>query len=137
MFDLNMPEVLDDELEEAAVQQSVHEEFEEQGERVSQSVPVSPTMQEVRDHAVCHMPYRSWCARCVRGRGRAPPHARIREAEDEKLRRRPRVSMDYFYLSKKKDDALPLLAIVDESTQRLFSLSLPCKGLGISTMWRL
>ena len=38
--------------------------------------------------------------------------------------------MDYFYLSKKKDDALPLLAIVDESTQRLFSLSLPCKGIG-------
>ena len=69
MFDLNMPEVLDDELEEAAVQQSVHEEFGEQGQRVSQSVPVSPTLQEVRDHSVCHMPYRSWCAHCVRGRG--------------------------------------------------------------------
>ena len=91
VFDLNMPEVVDDELEEGGVQQLAHEEFEEQGQQVSQSVPVSPTLQEVRDHSVCHMPYRSWCAHCVRGRG----------------------------LGKKKDDALPLLAIVDESTQRL------------------
>ena len=33
--------------------------------------PRSPTQQEKEEHEVSHMPYRSWCEACVRGRGRA------------------------------------------------------------------
>ena len=29
----------------------------------------SPTEKEVKDHEVAHLPYRSWCAHCVRGKG--------------------------------------------------------------------
>ena len=78
---------------------------------------------------ISHMPYRSWCVHCVRGRGRAKPHHRLAADEDEKSRRRSRIHMDYFYLSKKEEEALPLLAILDEKTQRVFSLSMPCKGV--------
>jgi len=40
--------------------------------------------------------------------------------------------MDYFYLGRKEEpnEALPLLAILDQATQRVFSVSLPMKGLG-------
>jgi hypothetical protein len=36
--------------------------------------PGMPSRQDVIEHNVTHMPYRSWCARCVRGRGRNNPH---------------------------------------------------------------
>lgn len=40
-----------------------------------------PTEQEVEEHNLTHLPYRSWCAHCVRGRGEANPHRRIQRDE--------------------------------------------------------
>ena len=108
--------------------EELHGEFEERGARASQSIPVKPSAREIQDHMISHMPSWSWCGHCVRGRGRA--HHRLAADEDEKSRRRSRIHMDYFYLSKKEEEALPLLAILDEKTQRVFSLSMPCKGVG-------
>ena len=110
--------------------EELHGEFEERGARASQSIPVKPSAREIQDHMISHMPYRSWCVHGVRGRGRAKPHHRLAADEDEKSRRRSWIHMDYFYLSKKEEEALPLLAILDEKTQRVFSLSMPCKGVG-------
>ena len=58
----------------------------------------------------------------------------MKSAKDKKDERvRPRVSMDYFYLTKKnpnkEEDALPLLAILDEPSMRMFSVALPSKGV--------
>ena len=33
-----------------------------------------PSSQEVQEHMKTHIPYRSWCAHCVRGRERNDPH---------------------------------------------------------------
>ena len=33
-----------------------------------------PSSQEVQEHMKTHIPYRSWCAHCVRGRGRNDHH---------------------------------------------------------------
>ena len=33
-----------------------------------------PSSQEVQEHMKTHIPYRSWSAHCVRGRGRNDPH---------------------------------------------------------------
>ena len=82
---------------------------------------------EVRQH---NIPYRSWCGHCVRGKGRALQHQQNRASREEAGRARPRVSMDYFQLGKKSDDsALPLLAIIDEKSQRVFSVALSGKGV--------
>ena len=46
-------------------------------------VQVSKKMRE--EHEATHLPYRSWCAHCVRGRGRSNAHKARRE-EKEKMR---------------------------------------------------
>ena len=36
--------------------------------------PGQPTREEVARHCATHLPYRSWCKHCVKGRGTAHPH---------------------------------------------------------------
>ena len=109
----------------------MHEEFEEDLVRLGQKTPIKPS--EVRQHYISHVPYRAWCPHCPRGKGRSLQHS-MKSAKDKKDERvRPRVSMDYFYLTKKnpnkEEDALPLLAIWDEPSMRMFSVALPSKGV--------
>ena len=101
----------------------------EEIEKIAQSSPLKPSAQEVDERNVTHLPYRSWCNHCVRGRGRALAHHRVREDADDKARGRPRVSMDYFYLGRREEECLPLLAILEEKSQRTFSVAMPCKGV--------
>lgn len=110
---------------------ALHEEFEEPVIRMGQQSPIRPSEEEVRQHNISHVPYRSWCPHCVRGKGRSLVHKNAVSSADDAGRVRPRVSMDYFYLGKKDDveRSLPLLAILDETTQRVFSISMPSKGV--------
>ena len=57
-----------------------------QGERARpQSQPRLPSRQEVQEHELTHIPYRSWCAHCVRGAGRSDEHRRrARQSEEER-----------------------------------------------------
>ena len=55
------------------------------------SDPGCPTEQEREAHEATHLPYRSWCAECVDGRKRNPPHRRVHE----ELGVVPEVGMDY------------------------------------------
>ena len=85
--------------------------------------PGAPTQKEIDEHMATHLPHAAWCDICMKGRGRNTPHRkgaqrwarRARdgepegesEAEDSQEENPhsgpvPRVSMDYFYLSKKE-----------------------------------
>ena len=35
--------------------------------------------------------------------------------------KRPTIAMNYFYLGKKEDDSLPILGVLEETSQRCFS----------------
>ena len=53
-------------------------------------VPAKPTQAELDEHySKGHAAYRSWCEHCVKGRGRASPHAVVSEGE------LPEVGVDY------------------------------------------
>ena len=39
----------------------------------------SPTWQERKEHEMTHMPYRSWCRHCVKGRAREVAHVKKRQ----------------------------------------------------------
>ena len=41
----------------------------------------APTKEEVMAHMVNHIPFRSWCAHCVKGKGNGNPHRRMKEIE--------------------------------------------------------
>ena len=45
------------------------------------SDPINPTKNEVREHrAAFHVPYRSWCRHCVRGKAKNDPTGRSRRS---------------------------------------------------------
>lgn len=61
--------------------EEVHAEEEESGERktVKMQDPAMPSESERREHELTHLPFRSWCRHCVRGRGREASHRRSEE----------------------------------------------------------
>ena len=38
-----------------------------------------PSLEEFQRHMMTHLPYRSWCEYCVKGRGKEAPHQRAQE----------------------------------------------------------
>ena len=44
--------------------------------------PYTPTKAEVYEHEVTHLPYRTWCKHCVKGRGVSTPHRKEQGGED-------------------------------------------------------
>lgn len=72
----------------------VHEEFEEEVEKAGLASPMKPTAQEVEEHSISHVPYRSWCEHCVRGKARTAGHPS--SSGEKMVERRPTVAMDYF-----------------------------------------
>ena len=42
-----------------------------------------PSSQEVQEHMKTHIPYRSWCAHCVRGRERNDPHGFLKASNPD------------------------------------------------------
>ena len=112
------------------VHDELHEEFEEgTTERIALRLPPEPSERERREHAISHLPYRSWCRDCVRGKGLTTAHRKRNESED-KADRKPLVAMDYFYLGRDESKSLPILAMVEERTGRTYAISMPEKGVG-------
>ena len=57
------------------------EEHEECGKRDTVKVkdPMKPSAEEVAEHGKSHLPFRSWCRHCVRGRAKNRGHWKDRE----------------------------------------------------------
>ena len=51
-------------------------EEEESGQRkvIKLNDPKEPSEQEKKEHEMTHLPFRSWCRHCVRGRGKEAAH---------------------------------------------------------------
>ena len=73
----------------------VDEEAEEFGQRTSRKMadPKSPSPDEVAEHNLNHLPYRSWCRHCVKGKCKENSH---RRSEDEP--KMNEVHFDYAFL---------------------------------------
>ena len=58
-----------------------------------------PSRQEVQEHELTHIPYRSWCVHCVRGAGRSDAHRRRpRQDEEEREQHMTTWSIDYAFI---------------------------------------
>ena len=78
-------------------------EIQEEAERPKvRRQPKQPTKKEREEHECTHIPYRSWCTHCVRGRGRNTMHKTVKEGSEEEAMKVPRVVMDYFFLGDEK-----------------------------------
>ena len=90
--------------------------------------PVTPSRKEVEEHSATHMPYRSWCPHCVKGRGNNQPHRK--SAEKDKDDSVPVIGMDYGFMTKKgTDDQMGPMLVLKESRHGLVkSMVVPAKG---------
>ena len=89
------------------------------------------SQKEKEEHEITHTPFRPRCKYCVRGRAKSTGHQRSKEGEDEQMKV-PRISLDYFFLSKEDQKAHrnPLIGMVDEETGEKYARAVGHKGLG-------
>ena len=93
--------------------------------------PYIPTRQEKLEHEVTHVPYRSWCDHCVRGKGRSTQH-RYESVREDGV---PVIGMDYCFLSKKDGEDIfsksevTVLTMKDRASKCVFAIPVPQKGV--------
>ena len=89
-------------------------------------VPRGPSDAERRAHEIHHMPYRSWCEYCVRGRGKESPHLSRYEQADGGI---PVVQMDYAFLhnTADKDAKVTFLLMKDNSSGHMVATAVQKK----------
>ena len=80
--------------------------------------PSTPTRQEIEEHELTHLPFRSWCRHCVRGRAKGDPHAQHQEDEHAM----PMVCCDYCFMGDSETDrSTPILAVTDNKYKSAFA----------------
>ena len=102
---------------EAPEVEASEEDGEEAEKPKTREMPRGPTKKERQDHETTHLPFRSWCRHCVRGRGRNNPHKKqADDPEEVKEMRVSRIHMDYFFMSQeeKTTGKNPLMLMIDE-----------------------
>ena len=89
--------------------------------------PGQPTAEERRKHNITHLPYRSWCADCVAGRGRGFAHTSHQVLGEDAL---PTVGMDYHYMGiEGEEGTVPMLCVKCVHTKMVFDHVVTKKGV--------
>ena len=68
--------------------------------------PKLPSKAEVEAHNLNHLPFRSWCRHCVRGRGEEEPHRKVGGREEGAM---PEVHLDFAFPGSHGQAGLTLL----------------------------
>ena len=99
--------------------------------------PEEPTKAEREAHDVSHVPFRSWCADCVSGRGVETPHSATTNVEEDAA---PLISGDYGFVNDERQQGggasssssgsnnRVLLGLHDSRTGSVKSMIVPHKG---------
>ena len=104
----------------------VMEDDDEFGQRKVKKLPdpKAPTKDEREEHEKTHLPYRSWCKHCIKGRGKQLPHfAGAQEATMCELH------MDFGFLGK-EDEAtktIPTLVAKERTSKMIMAATVPKK----------
>ena len=88
--------------------------------------PGAPTQEQIEEHNINHLPYRSWCPACVAGKAKDRMHFKIKEENHEV----PTIVFDYCFLA--TNDAkttIPIQVMLDTRTQMIFGHVVPRKGM--------
>ena len=85
--------------------------------------PAQPTRQEMEEHALTHMPYRSWCLICAKAKGK-------QDAYKQQHSKQPVIQIDFGYLKTSTDEqSVAVLAAVDLQSQLCMALAVPDKAI--------
>ena len=97
-------------------------------ETIRLPAPYKPSQDEVDDHDLTHLPYRSWCKHCIRGRGKETSHF----AQGEEDRTVPEFHMDFCFPGCEESSSEYLTALVARmrGTRMTMSTVVPSKHVG-------
>ena len=99
----------------------------EPGERKTKKMqdPKMPTRTEIEEHNLTHLPFRSWCRHCVRGREKELPHKRVGEQGEM-----PELHVDMCFLGEEKDphNAITVMVARERSTRMTMATVVPAKS---------
>ena len=74
--------------------------------------PTQPSREEVERHMATHLPYRSWCPHCVRGKSGSKPH-RV----NQRMHEIPTVALDYMFMhsnqGEQEERGMPIMVTKD------------------------
>lgn len=89
--------------------------------------PVKPKAEEVLEHEHTHLPFRSWCRHCVKGRGKEMPHTKTKE-KGEMME----VSMDFAFVGEEGEagNTLTVLVVKERHTGMTMATVVPSKSTG-------
>ena len=95
-------------------------------EVVKMADPTLPSVAEVEEHNVTHLPFRNWCRHCIRGRGKEMPHKKGRQEVMI-----PEISMDFCFLGD-EDGSKTMATMVarDRTTRMTLASAVPSKSTG-------
>ena len=89
--------------------------------------PRLPSKDEQQEHELTHLPFRSWCRHCVKGRGKEEP-CRRKEGVDGGL---PEVHVDYMFMGEEKEGkTLALLVGRERDSRAVMATVVPRKSSG-------
>lgn len=86
--------------------------------------PRKPSAEEVALHEMTHLPFRSWCSHCVRGRGRAADHRAVKEERGV-----GEIHVDYGFVGSAESDTKTILVAKHLQTKSLLAMVVPMKGM--------
>ena len=90
----------------------------------------APTKEEVAMHMVNHIPFRSWCSHCVKGKAHGNQHKRRKGVELED--REPIVSVDYMFMhdnqGEGEEKGMPIMVVKDRKTWIIRARVVPPEG---------
>ena len=99
----------------------------EAGERKPERMqdPKRPSEAEVKEHELTHLPYRSWCRHCVRGRGKALPHRSLRDEAGM-----AEIHVDLCFLGEESEPGktVPVLVARERTTRMTMAAVVPSKS---------
>ena len=86
--------------------------------------PKKPSRAEVEEHYKTHLPFRSWCKHCVRGRGVEEPHKKQKEEVGM-----PELHVDFMFMGDEgRDKKLTILVAKERSSKMTLATVLPSKA---------
>ena len=86
-----------------------------------------PSRAEVEAHMATHVPFRSWCSHCVKGKSKAVGH-RAKVHQEEEI---PVVSLDYMFMESgtaETELGMPILVVKDRKSGFRAAFVVPRKG---------
>ena len=96
--------------------------------------PRMPTAAEVEEHNLTHLPFRSWCRHCVRGRGKEMPHKQMGDQPGM-----PELHVDLCFLGEEADpgNTITVLVARERETRMTMATVVPSKSASSFTSKRL